>query len=394
MIIKTLQQHRRILVKSSLFLLLICGGIWAYHRYQHQNTAAQPHYLTAPVQKGSISYQINATGIVYPEKIVDVGAQVSGKIARLHVKIGDTVTAGQIVVEIDAKNQENMRKTATAQLQRQKAELASAKAHLQQAQKNEQRSRKLFQNQAGSKIEYEQNTTALTVAENNVRAAEAAIRQSELTIELADVQLSDTKIRAPISGTVIAIAVEEGQTVNAAQSSPLLITLAQTNTMIVKAEIAEADIGDIRAGLPAKIHLLGKKAQSYQAPLNHIDPAPISVSQHGAFARNEAVYYYADIKLPNPENKLRYGMTAKIAIEVERAEKTLLVPLTALHDDEDGTTSVNVLTAEQQPQKRIVKTGLEDGINAQIVSGLTEGENVIISTSGTGAAYEFKKRGL
>lgn len=364
-----------------LIILVILGGAvyaWQQHQAKRQEADSAQQYITEKVRRGDLSYLVNASGKVYPQKIVQVGAQVSGEIAQLHVEIGDTVKAGDLIAEIDARSQENAKSTAEAQLNSQQAALARTQSTLTQAQQAYNRANNLYKQGAGSKEAQENALASLNSAKNAVIEAQANIRQSELTIANANLNLGYTQVRAPIDGTVIAVAVEEGQSVNAVQSSPTIVTLARTDVMTIKAEIAEADIAVMKIGLPVKVVLLGKNSQSYQGVLSAIDPAPKEISDNGSISSSSAIYYYGHIDVDNAEGFLRYGMTATIAIEVDKAEDALLIPMTAIEYAPNGEARVSVLV-NAQAEKRHIEVGLEDGVQAQVLSGLQEGEAVIVS---------------
>ena len=367
-----------------LIILVILGGAvyaWQQHQAKRQEADSAQQYITEKVRRGDLSYLVNASGKVYPQKIVQVGAQVSGEIAQLHVEIGDTVKAGDLIAEIDARSQENAKSTAEAQLNSQQAALARTQSTLTQAQQAYNRANNLYKQGAGSKEAQENALASLNSAKNAVIEAQANIRQSELTIANANLNLGYTQVRAPIDGTVIAVAVEEGQSVNAVQSSPTIVTLARTDVMTIKAEIAEADIAVMKVGLPVKVVLLGKNSQSYQGVLSAIDPAPKEISDNGSISSSSAIYYYGHIDVDNAEGFLRYGMTATIAIEVDKAEDALLIPMTAIEYAPNGEARVSVLV-NAQAEKRHIEVGLEDGVQAQVLSGLQEGEAVIVSHGG------------
>lgn len=369
-----------------VILILLGFSIWWYCHQKEAKAAQANQFITAKVKRGSITYSVNASGMVYPKKIVKVGAQVSGKIAKLAVNIGDTVHQGDLIAEIDANEQQNAKETAVAQLSGQKASLATAQANLLKAQQAYTRAAALYKKGAGTKEDMEAAAAALANAKNSVTSAQASIRQSQLTIANADLTLGYTKVTAPIDGTVINVAVEEGQTENAVQSSPTLVTLAQTDTMTVKAEIAEADIGAMKAGLPVSFTLLGKNSKTYTGILRSIDPAPKEISDSSTISSSTAIYYYGHIDVPNPDGALRYGMTATIAITVAKDDDALLVPMTALSEGPDGKQIVEVLGKDGQPRSVPVKIGLEDGVNAQVLDGLQAGDAVIISNAGAAPA--------
>lgn len=382
------------LLKTVIFLGLCAGGYYYWHMQEQKKEEEKKvnQYITEPVKRGDIAYKVNASGMVYPQKIIEIGAQVSGEISTMAVKVGDKVMAGDLIAEIDARSQRNAKETALAQLENHKAALATAKAEFERASKAYNRAAGLYKKGAGSKEDLENAQNSLNSAKNSITQAEANIKQSEITIANADLNLGYTKVIAPTDGTVISVVVEEGQTVNAVQSAPTLVKLAKTDVMTVKAEIAEADISAVRAGLPVSFTLLGKNTARYKGELASIDPAPKEISDNGSgITSSTAIYYYGHINVDNADAKLKYGMTATVEIEVEKSLNTLLVPMTALRGNPQRGQEVSVLV-NNEPQPRKVETGLEDGVNVEILSGVKEGEKVIISTAGAGG-NSFRPRG-
>ena len=235
----------------------------------------------------------------------------------------------------------------------------------------------------------EQALAARNGARNAIEEAQATIAENELTIKNADIDLDNTRVSAPISGTVIAVAVEVGQTVNARQAAPTLVTIAKTEVMTLKAEIAEADVADLRPGMAVVFTLLGRNHDRYHGTLHSIDPAPKQISDNEKLSDDTPIYYYGNIAVENPDATLRYGMTAIASIVVSQAHDTLLVPMTALNDGPDGTTTVSVLDGDGTAQTRQVTVGLEDGVNAQIREGLEAGEKVIVSKAASDGGHRF-----
>lgn len=376
----TTNQRGISLLSMIILLLLTTGGVCGWYYYQQQQIAEKKKesFITDTVKKGSITYSVNASGRVYPKKTVDVGAQVSGEIAKLTVDIGDTVNAGDLIAEIDASTKENAKRSAQAQLKSQQATLRTAQSTLKQAQLAFERASKLYKSGAGSQEDYESAEAALNSAKNAITEAQENIVQSQLTLKDTEVSLGYTQVRSPIDGTVIAVAVEEGSTVNASQSAPTIVTIAQTNLMTVKAEIAEADVAVMQAGLPVSFTLLGKTTDTFTGTLTSIDPAPKEIVDDGSIDSNTAIYYYGHIDVDNAEGKLRYGMTATITIEVDKAENTLIIPMTAINDTPKD--SMVLVLEDDKPTSHTVEIGLEDGVHAQVVSGLSEGDKVIISS--------------
>lgn len=386
------------IVKKLLIILIIAAlaaGGWYYRQEQQRLKAeAPPQVLTETVRKGDIRHVINASGKLTAKRKVDVGAQVSGEISDLFVAIGDELKAGDPIANIDARSQQNSKDTAQAQLESRQAALAAAKAALKEAEQKHARQKNLVSKGAAAKETLEAAQAALKSAQSNVGQAEAAVRQSRIDVDTAGLNLGYTNVTAPFAGTVIAVPVEKGQTVNAIQSAPTLITLADLSTMTVKAEIAEADVAKIKAGLKTGFTLLGDSRTRYDGTLLSVDPAPLAVSDNNLASTETAVYYYGHIDVENPERRLRIGMTANVEIIVDEAKDVLIIPMTALQDEGEGD-SVLVLDDKGFPQPRKVTLGLQDGVNTQVIEGLSEGEAVVVSQAGRNSAEDpFGGKGI
>ncbi|MBR1375973.1 MAG: efflux RND transporter periplasmic adaptor subunit [Cardiobacteriaceae bacterium] len=374
-------RNRGFSIVGFLIFLLIAAGLIGYWYQDHQKKEKikeAQKFVTEPVHRGHISQKVNASGMIYPKKIVEVGAQVSGEISKLLVEVGDSVEEGQLIAEIDADTQENAKQTAEAQLQSQKASLQRARAELEKAEKAFKRAQNLYSKGAGTQEEVEAAKASLVSAQNSVTEGESSVRQKEIDIRDKEVNLEYTKVKAPINGRVLAVPVEEGQTINSVQSAPTLITLGQIDVMTIKAEIAEADVSSVRAGMPVVLTLLGKNTRTFNATLKSIDPAPKEIADNGQLTSSTAIYYYGHIDVENPDEILRYGMTATVSIEIASSDDALTVPLTAIKNLREGQKGVLVFE-NGKPQMRRIETGIEDGVRIEVMSGLKEGEAVIVS---------------
>lgn len=370
-----------------VLVLIAAGGYaWWYFRAQPDEAGAIK-YITAEVKKGDIAQTVLASGSIQPFKSVKVGAQVSGEISALSVKIGDKVKTGDPIAEIDASTQQNTRDSAAASLASSKAALTAAQAKLREAQQNFNRQQEMVKKGAAARESLDAAQATLKSAQSAVDQAKADIRKSQLELDNAGLRLGYTSVTAPMDGVVISVAVEKGQTVNAVQDSPTLVTLAQTNTMTVEAEIAEADVGAVQPGMAAYFTLLGADKTRYEGKLKSIDPAPLATSKNTttttSSSNDTAVYYYGKMDVPNADGKLRIGMTANMVINVREAKGVLTIPMTALQTNSAGADEVQVMGTDGKPQPREVKLGINDGVNTEVTEGLTAGEQVVVS-SGTG----------
>ena len=369
-----------------ILVLLAAGGYAWWHFRAQPDEAGAIKYITAEVKQGDIAQTVLASGSIQPFKSVKVGAQVSGEISALAVQIGDRVKTGDPIAEIDASTQQNTRDSAAAALASSKAAQTAAQAKLREAQQNFNRQQELVKKGAAARETLDAAQATLKSAQSAVEQAKADIRKSQLELDNAGLRLGYTSVTAPMDGVVISVAVEKGQTVNAVQDSPTLVTIAQTNTMTVEAEIAEADVSAVQPGMAAYFTLLGADKTRYEGKLKSIDPAPLATSKNtttSSATTDTAVYYYGKMDVPNPDGKLRIGMTANMVINVREAKGVLTIPMTALQTNANGADEVLVMGADGQPQPRVVKLGINDGVNSEVSEGLKEGEQVVIS-SGTG----------
>ena len=367
-----------------VLVLLAAGGYAWWHFREKPPEAGAIKYITAEAKKGDIAQTVLASGSLQPFKSVKVGAQVSGEISALAVQIGDRVKTGDPIAEIDASTQQNTRDSAAAALASSKAAQTAAQAKLREAQQNFNRQQELVKKGAAARETLDAAQATLKSAQSAVEQAKADIRKSQLELDNAGLRLGYTSVTAPMDGVVISVAVEKGQTVNAVQDSPTLVTIAQTNTMTVEAEIAEADVSAVQPGMAAYFTLLGADKTRYEGKLKSIDPAPLATSKNttSSASTETAVYYYGKMDVPNPDGKLRIGMTANMVINVREAKGVLTIPMTALQTNASGEDKVQVMVGGQ-PQPRVVKLGINDGVNTEVVTGLKAGEQVVVS-SGTG----------
>lgn len=370
-------------------LLLCVGGIW-YWRKNADDRAAMS-YLTETVRRGEILATVNASGELDAVVSVDVGAQVSGQIERLYVELGQQVKKGDLIAEIDSTTQRNELEKSKAQLASYEAQLAARKTALDIAQTRYNRELKLRRSDSTSRENLESAQQTLASARADVAEMESQITQTRLAVSTAETNLGYTRISAPLDGTVVSVPVEEGQTVNANQTTPTIVQVADLSRMENKIEISEGDITRVTPGMPVIYTILSEPDISFRARLDSIDPgntsvtdasSSSSVSSSSSSSSGDAVYYYGKSVVSNEDGRLRIGMTTQNTIIVSRAQDVLIVPSIVLEKRmERGRTSyfAQVFTPASAVEERAVETGISDNLNTQIISGLTEGEQVVSS---------------
>lgn len=377
-------------VSALLVLALIGYGVYAYMRPKNEVS-----YITEPVKRGKISQTVSATGEISALHMVDVGVQVSGQVRKMHVKIGDVVQKGDPIAEIDSTSQVNELNTKKAQLQTYQAQLESARIALRSAQRKHGRYQSLSGEGAVSKEELDNVSDNLAAAQARVKELQSAIRQTQIGINTSEANLGYTRITAPISGTVVSLVVEEGQTVNSYQTAPTIVQIADLTQMLNKMQIAEGDATKVKAGQAVSFTILSEPDTPIQAKLDNIDPGLTTMSQ-GKYSRStdtgtSAVYYYARATVPNPEGKLAIGMTTQNTIEIASTGEVLTVPSVAVKSRE-GKQFVRVLGADGKAADREVQTGLKDGMNTEIRSGLKEGEHIVMNEMSSAEEAEKLER--
>lgn len=364
-----------------LFWLLPLCALALLLAWRPQAKAPASDYITASAKARDLEQLIMADGTLKARKLVSVGAQVSGQIKKLHVTLGQEVKQGDLLVEIDDLPQQNALKDALAQRDNLQAQLDSKEATLRNARLAYQRQQQIVARGLGSTADHDSAKATLDETLADIRALNAQRVQAEVAVDTARVNLGYTRILAPLSGTVVAMPVEEGQTLNASQSTPTLLKIAQLDTMTVEARISEADVINVRVGMPVYFTILGNSQRRFEGSLRAIEPAPDTINDDDTTSSNDssAIYYHGLFEVPNQDGQLRISMTAQVYLVVARLKDALVIPAIALQGDQ-----VRVVDDGGRISLRRVKVGLNNKVDAQILSGLSTGERVIVSEVSAG----------
>ncbi|MFQ2474175.1 efflux RND transporter periplasmic adaptor subunit [Aeromonas caviae] len=364
-----------------LFWLLPLCALALLLAWRPQAKALASDYITASAETRDLEQLIMADGTLKARKQVSVGAQVSGQIKKLHVTLGQEVKQGELLVEIDDLPQQNALKDALAQRDNLQAQLDSKEATLRNARLAYHRQRQIVARGLGSTADHDSAKATLDETLADIRALNAQRVQAEIAVDTARVNLGYTRILAPLSGTVVAMPVEEGQTLNASQSTPTLLKIAQLDTMTVEARISEADVINVRVGMPVYFTILGNSQRRFEGSLRAIEPAPDTINDDDTTSSSDssAIYYHGLFEVPNQDGQLRISMTAQVYLVVARLKDALVIPAIALQGDQ-----VRVIDDGGRISLRRVKVGLNNKVDAQILSGLSTGERVIVSEVNAG----------
>lgn len=359
--------------------LIVVAGVLLY---AISAPAKPPQYISAEVSRGDIEDAVLATGTLEGIRQVDVGAQVSGQLMSLKVGLGDKVKKGQWLAQIDPLVLSNTLRQAEVDEEQLQAERRSIQAQAKQAKRLYERYRQLQESQAVSLQDFDKAESDYQVLEANLQSLDAKIKSAQVQIDTAKVNLGYARIVAPIDGNVVGIVTQEGQTVIAQQLVPVLLKLADLDTMTIKAQVSEADVIHISPGQTVYFTILGDDKR-YYATLRGMEPAPqdyLETENSTSTRQNAAVFYNALFDVPNPEQRLRIGMTAQVRIVLDTAKDVLTVPVAALGaSNGDGTHSVRVLDDKGFAQTRQVTIGINNKVQVEIRDGLEEGERVVIA---------------
>lgn len=330
-------------------------------------------YTTVKVERQEIKSSVTATGTIEPVTLVEVGTQVSGIISHIYVDYNSTVKKGQVIAELDRENLNSQLETAQAQLE-------SAKSDLSYQEQNFERQKTLHDKGHISDNDFE-------LARLSYQQAKATYNQRIQSVKTARTNLGYATITSPIDGIILTRAVEEGQTVASSFSTPTLFTIAKDLTdMRVIADIDEADIGGVCEGQRVNFTVDAFPDDVFEGRVTQV--------RQEATTESSVVTYEVVISAPNPDLKLKPGLTANVTIITKEVQNVLAVPVAALSFTpnenllKDGETIADcqgkskVWVREGNVFKAIpVETGENNGVLAEIKNGLKGGEDVITEFS-------------
>jgi len=379
---------RRLTVFAAVLLLgLAVGGSLLVWKVFFAGKGAGAAQNIAVVQRGDIEEVVTATGLLQPRDYVDVGAQVSGQLHKIHVEVGSEVAEGDLLAEIDPTLFMARVDASRAQLRYQRAQLRDREAQLTLAEIQHRRQQNLLAEEATTAEALQNAEAQLQSARAQIEMLKAQIAQTESSLRADEANLNYARIFAPMSGTVVSITARQGQTLNANQQAPIILRIADLSTMTVQTQVSEADVSRLRLGMEAYFTTLGSQERRWYGKLYRIDPTPT--------VQNNVVLYNALFDVDNASGALMTQMTAQVFFVVAQAKDALLVPVSALTmaprreraaavAGDDGErrrpvrrATVQVLDDSGHIDTREVEVGVSNRIQAQILSGLNEGERVV-----------------
>jgi macrolide-specific efflux system membrane fusion protein len=380
---------RRLILALVLLAVAGAGGYFAWKHFFAARNGGPAQNLVA-VQRGDIEEVVTATGMLQPRDYVDVGAQVSGQLRVIHVEVGSEVKKGDLLAEIDPTLFMARVDASRAQLRYQRAQLRDREAQLTLAESQYTRQKNLLAEEATTTESLQNAEATLRSARAQIEMLKAQIEQTESSLRADEANLNYARIFAPMSGTVVSITARQGQTLNANQQAPIILRIADLSTMTVQTQVSEADVSRLQPGMEVYFTTLGGKERRWYGTLSRIEPTPT--------VQNNVVLYNALFDVDNASRALMTQMTAQVFFVVAAAKDALLLPMSALAFDtarraaagngaprprpEGGErparrATVQVVGDDGSIGAREVTVGVSNRIQAQIVSGLTEGERVV-----------------
>jgi HlyD family secretion protein len=280
-------------------------------------------YKTETIARGDIEALVVTSGTLNPIEIVDVGAQVSGKIEKLFADFNSPVTKGQIVAELDQEPLKMKIDQNEANYKSRLASLERSKVSLGQAEKGYERAKALSAKALLSTEETEAAEAAYLGAKSDLISAEASLAQAKSTLDLSKVDLAYAVIRAPVDGVIITRKVNVGQTLQSNYAAPVLFQVATDLTkMKVECSVDESDIGKVKEGQKVRFSVEAYPNENFNGVVQQVRFSPETVQN--------VVTYTTIVNVENPEKKLLPGMTATVSIIVGEAKNVLRVSSAAL----------------------------------------------------------------
>jgi len=398
---------RRLYLAAAAVALAAGVGLW---RWKAGSGNGKPAYETAAVDKGNIVAKVTATGTLSAIVTVQVGSQVSGRIAELKADFNSSVKKGQLIARIDAALFQAAVEQARANFVAAQGNLARSQAQATDAERQAARSKALYEKKLIALADQETSQSNADAARAQVAASAGTVEQARAALHQAQVNLAYTNIVSPTNGVVISRNVDVGQTVAASLQAPTLFVIAEDLAkMQVDTSVAEADVGRLRAGMDASFTVDAYPSELFRGVVRQIRNAPQTVQN--------VVTYDAVIDVENPALKLKPGMTANVTFVYAEKDDVVRIPNAALRfrpppdllkssggaggaggggpraagargprEGEPRDRRTLWVLRETGPAMVRVRTGISDGTATELVEGeLNPGDRVITDAGGGSA---------
>ena len=382
---KNKKRRRFFYIGGSLLLLtLVVGGLVAFTR---GGGKIDPSKL-AKVEKGDLAKSVVATGKIEPITKVEIKSKASGIVKKLYLDAGEKVKTGQLLAELDKEEIQARVSQAEAALQAAKANVERAKVDaqgpdvpllLRAYERAQQMAKEGVVSQAAlddAQRNYELAVNKQSMAKASLTQAQAQVQQSRATLEQLQQEYRNSTIVSPMDGLLLSRNVEVGDAVSSililGSSATLVMTLGDTSEVYVKGKVDESDIAKVYLGQPARIKVESFKDQTFNGKVTKISPLGVE--------KDNVTTFEVRVSVTNDKGDLKAAMTANAEIILEEHKGTLIIPEGAILYDKDKNASVEVPDPHGKDGKRkvAVKIGVSNGAKTEVLSGLKEGEQVII----------------
>jgi HlyD family secretion protein len=398
---KAAKKRRRRIIIGSIIVLLVIGGGYGVYAALRPNHVIDPSKL-ATVEKGDLAKVVVATGKIQPRSKVEVKSKASGMVKQLLVDYDDRVKQGQTLVELDKVQLQAAERASQANLQAAEAARDSANAQLERnkvdaegpdvpfLKLNMERAEQMYKDGVMSKSlveDAEKNYQLalnkqmsaqrnLSVSRAEIAKAEAQVAQAKAALENAEEDLRNSTIVSPIDGLVLSRDVSVGDGVSSililGSQATLVMTLGDTSEVYVQGKVDEADIGKVYLDQPARIVVESFKDKKFEGKVTRISPF--------GKEKDNVTTFEVRVSISNPTGELKANMSANAEIILEEKKNVLMVPEASMIYDKDRNASVELPDphAENGRKKIPVKLGISNGVKTEIISGLTEKQQVIL----------------
>ncbi|HEV2022853.1 MAG TPA: efflux RND transporter periplasmic adaptor subunit [Terriglobales bacterium] len=369
---------------SILLLLVVVGGLVAFTR---GGSKIDPSKL-AKVEKGDLAKSVVATGKIEPITKVEIKSKASGIVKKLYMDAGEKVKTGQLLAELDKEEIQARVNQSEAALQAAKANVERAKVDalgpdvpllLRAYQRAQQMAKEGVVSQAAlddAQRNYELSVNKRDMAKASLTQAQAQVQQSKATLEQLQQEYRNSTIVSPMDGLILSRNVEVGDAVSSililGSSATLVMTLGDTSEVYVKGKVDESDIAKVYLGQPARIKVESFKDKTFNGKVTKISPLGVE--------KDNVTTFEVRVSVTNDKEELKAAMTANAEIILEEHKGTLIIPEGAILYDKDKNASVEVPDphAKEGKRKVAVKIGVSNGAKTEVLSGVKEGDQVIV----------------
>jgi HlyD family secretion protein len=392
----------RLVVKRTIPVILVVLSLAAGgYLYARSRRPVTPAYVTTAATRGHLEAKVTATGTVSPLVTVTVGSQISGQISKLYADWNTKVKKGQVIARLDTALLEASVDQCKANLLAAEGNLAKAKAQAFDATHQATRSSELLAKKLVAQADTDTAQATALADDAAVKAAEGQLAQNKSALDQSRINLAYATIYSPINGIVISRSVDVGQTVAAAMSAPTLFTIAEDlEKMQVDTSVAESDVGKITSGMDASFTVDAYPGERFRGKVRQIRNSPTTLQN--------VVTYDAVVDVPNPELKLKPGMTANVSFVYAQRKDVIKIPSAALRfqpadqmtktdapsekgDKGDkgkgrhhpGTNDPRTvwLLRDGKAVSASIHVGITDSSSVEVLDGLNEGDLVITDTT-------------